>query len=107
MAIYNKLVRDKIPDIIKSTGKKYSLKQLNNKEYIQALQKKAFEELNEYINSNTNNEAFEELADLLEVIHAFAEYHGGSFEMVEDIRIKKLSERGGFKEKIFLLEVEN
>ena len=79
---------------------------LNHDEYIKALQKKSFEELEEYINSKTNDEAIEELADMLEIIHAFAAYHGVSMEKIEEERKRKLEMRGGFKERIFLIEVE-
>jgi predicted house-cleaning noncanonical NTP pyrophosphatase (MazG superfamily) len=51
--------------------------------------------------------AIEELADVLEIIHALAEYHGASIEKVEKVRAQKAEERGGFKEKIFLMEVED
>lgn len=107
MPKYNKLVRDKIPKIIENTGKEYSTKLLSNEEYIKALQKKSFEELEEYINSKNNDEAIEELADLLEIIHSFAEYHGVSIEKVEEVRKRKMEIRGGFKERIFLIEVED
>lgn len=107
MPVYNKLVRDKIPNTIESIGKGCSTKILNHDEYIKALQKKSFEELQEYINSKTNDEAIEELADLLEIIHSFAEYHGVSIEKVEGVRKRKLEMRGGFKERILLIEVED
>ncbi|WP_040209141.1 nucleoside triphosphate pyrophosphohydrolase [Neobacillus jeddahensis] len=106
MSKYNKLVRDKIPKIIQATGKKCSIKILNSDEYIKALQKKSFEELQEYIDSGSNDEAIEELADMLEIIHTFAEYHGVTMEKVEEERKRKLEMRGGFKERIFLIEVE-
>src|SRR5690242_2826129 len=102
MPIYNKLVRDRIPEIIEKYGKKFSTKILSNEEYIKALKEKSFEELNEYVNTNNDKDAIEELADLLEIIHALAECHGASFEKVEEIRKQKANKRGGFKEKIFL-----
>lgn len=49
----------------------------------------------------------EDLADVLEIIHALAEYHGTLIEEVEEIRKQKAEKRGGFKEKIFLIEVED
>lgn len=101
MPIYNKLVRDKIPKIIESTGKECSTKILNTDEYIKALQKKSFEELQEYINSKNNDEAIEELADMLEIIYSFAEYHGVSMEEIEEVRKRKLEMRGGFRERIY------
>ena len=107
MPIYNKLVRDRIPEIIESTGKQFSTRTLENQEYIKELKSKSFEELEEYINAENNKDAIEELADLLEIIHALAECHGASIEKVEEVRQKKAQKRGGFKEKIFLIEVED
>lgn len=107
MPTYNKLVRDRIPEIIENTGKNFSTRVLDNKEYIQELKKKSFEELQEYVEANNNVDAIEELADVLEIIHALAEYHGASIEKVEEVRKQKAEKRGGFKEKIFLIEVED
>ena len=107
MPIYNKLVRDKIPEIIEKTGKRFSTKILSNDEYITELRKKAYEELDEYITTDNKEDAVEELADLLEIFHALAESHGSSIEEVEDVRKNKAAKRGGFKEKIFLIEVED
>ena len=107
MPIHNKLVRDLIPEIIESTGKKFSIKILTNEEYIRELKNKSREELEEYLNAENDKDAIEELADLLEIIHALAECHGASFKEVEEVRQKKAEKRGGFKEKIFLIEVED
>jgi predicted house-cleaning noncanonical NTP pyrophosphatase (MazG superfamily) len=107
MPIHNKLVRDRIPEIIESTGKKFSIKILTNEEYIKELKNKSREELEEYLNAENDKDAIEELADLLEIIHALAECHGTTFEAVEEVRQKKAEKRGGFKEKIFLIEVKD
>ncbi|PLS01928.1 nucleoside triphosphate pyrophosphohydrolase [Neobacillus cucumis] len=107
MTVYNKLVRDRIPEVIENTGKQFSTRILNDDEYIIELKKKSFEELNEYVNAENDKDAIEELADLLEIIHALAGYHGASFEEVEKVRQNKAKKRGGFQEKIFLIEVED
>lgn len=107
MPTYNKLVRDRIPEIIEKTGKKFSTRILDDNEYIKELKKKSFEELQEYVETNNNEDAIEELADVLEIIHALAECHGASIEEVEVVRKQKADKRGGFKEKIFLIEVED
>ena len=107
MPIHNKLVRDKIPEIIASTGKKFSTRVLNEEEYITELKKKSFEELQEYVETTNQADAIEELADLLEIMHALADYHGSSIEEVEKVRQEKAVKRGGFKEKIYLIEVED
>jgi predicted house-cleaning noncanonical NTP pyrophosphatase (MazG superfamily) len=87
MPLYNKLVRDQIPEIIAATGKRYSTRILEDQEYISELKKKSREELEEYINADSNEAAIEELADLLEVIHSLARVHGSSIEVVEQVRI--------------------
>jgi predicted house-cleaning noncanonical NTP pyrophosphatase (MazG superfamily) len=107
MPIYNKLVRDRIPQVIESTGKQFSTRILNDEEYIKELKNKSFEELQEYVNDDNDENAIEELADLLEIIHALAKSHGATFDEVEEVRRKKAEKRGGFEEKIFLVQVED
>jgi predicted house-cleaning noncanonical NTP pyrophosphatase (MazG superfamily) len=107
MPIYNKLVRDRIPEIIESTGKIFTTRILNSHEYITELKKKSYEELEEYIRTDNHEDGIEELADLLELIYALAETHGASIEKVEEVRKLKADKRGGFKEKIFLIKVED
>jgi predicted house-cleaning noncanonical NTP pyrophosphatase (MazG superfamily) len=103
---YNKLVRDLIPNVIKRTGKGFTTRVLDESEYIIELKKKAFEELEEYMDAKEYKEVIEELADMLEIIHAFAEFHGSSIEEVEAVRKQKAKDRGRFQEKIYLMEVE-
>ena len=107
MPIHNKLVRDKIPQIIKESGKTPVTKILNQKEYINELRKKSQEELQEYLTAETDEEALEELADLLEIIHALAKVHGSTIEEVDKIRVEKAAKRGGFTDKVFLIEVQD
>ncbi|MCM3392586.1 nucleoside triphosphate pyrophosphohydrolase [Cytobacillus oceanisediminis] len=107
MPAYNKLVRDRIPEIIAETGKNYSTRILDQEEFIKELKKKSLEELEEYMNANNNDEALEELADLLEIIHSLAEFHWASIDRVEEIRKQKAEKRGSFKDRIFLIEVED
>lgn len=107
MPVYNKLVRDLIPKIIEEAGKSFTMRTLSDEEYRQELRKKAFEELEEYMSASDDVTAVEELADLLEIIHALAECHGATIEQVEAVRASKAEKRGGFKEKIFLIEVHD
>lgn len=103
---YNKLIRDKIPEIITMTGKQAKTTTLSDEDYVRELQKKTKEELQEYLTSENDQEALDELADLLELIHALAKVHGSSIEAVEEAREAKTAQRGGFDEKVFLKEVE-
>lgn len=90
---YNKLIRDKIPDIIEKSGKKCVVEIMDNDEYIQFLDAKLNEELAEY----QADKSLEELADLLEVIYAVAEAHGYSIEELEQLRKKKLKNEADSK----------
>ncbi|MHA6482181.1 nucleoside triphosphate pyrophosphohydrolase [Paenibacillus sp. strain BS8-2] len=107
MPTYNKLVRDYIPQIIESTGKKYNTKILNEAEYRFELNTKLKEEMNEYLNAKEAIESLEELADLIEVIHALAAVHGSSVEELEDLRLQKAQKRGGFQERVYLIDVDD
>ncbi|TYR81841.1 nucleoside triphosphate pyrophosphohydrolase [Priestia megaterium] len=107
MPVYHKLVRDKIPSMIERTGKAYTTSTLKIDEYKTELLKKANEEWEEYLEANTNQEAVEELADLLEVIHALAIMNGATPEQLEQVRKKKAEQRGGFNNRVFLVEVED
>jgi predicted house-cleaning noncanonical NTP pyrophosphatase (MazG superfamily) len=98
---YNKLVRNKIPEIIGKTGKTVKFKILNEAEYIEALERKLDEEIAEFHESKS----LEELADVLEVLCALKIALGYDEEEVIDMRLAKYNERGGFEKKIFLIEV--
>ncbi|MHB8709947.1 MAG: hypothetical protein ACYC6X_00070 [Minisyncoccota bacterium] len=96
MEHYNKLVRDKIPEILDKKGLVYEKRTASPKEYKAELIKKLLEETSEFAEEGDP----EELADVLEVVEALRklpEYRG-----VEELRVKKLEARGGFDEKIIL-----
>ncbi|HFK1809835.1 TPA: phosphoribosyl-ATP pyrophosphohydrolase [Bacillus cereus] len=105
MPTYNKLIRNKIPQIIKSNGKIPTTRILPKNEYIKELCKKTQEELTEYIEAKTKPDKLEELSDLLELINALAEQEGTTLEEINNIRKKKAKERGGFSDRVFLIEV--
>ncbi|HDR7606577.1 nucleoside triphosphate pyrophosphohydrolase [Bacillus mycoides] len=105
MPTYNKLIRNKIPQVIKSNGKTPTTRTLNEDEYIKEICKKTQEELAEYIEAKTKPDKLEELSDLLELINALAEYEGTTLEEINNIRKKKVEERGGFSNRVFLIEV--
>ena len=100
--VYNKLVRDRIPEIIEKSGKSCVTRILGDDEYIKMLDTKLDEELNEY----HKDQNIEELADLLEVIRACTIARGYSLQELEDIRRKKADERGTFSDRIMLIEVK-
>ncbi len=98
---YNKLVRDRIPEIIEASGKSCVTEILSDKAYLRLVDAKLDEELAEY-HSDQN---IEELADLLEVIYAAAMARGYTLEQLESVRAAKAEKRGAFANKILLKEV--
>ena len=101
--IHNKLVRDRIPEIIDANGQKCACRPLSEQEYLAALDQKLNEELAEY----QQDKSMEELADLLEVIRAVIVARGSTYDQVETIRKVKRDKRGGFERKIWLEAVED
>ena len=98
---YNKLVRDRIPEIIHSSGKACSIEILSDEEYLKLVDAMLDEELVEY----HKDQNIEGLADLLDVIHAAALAHGYTLEELEQVRAEKAAKRGGFEKRILLKEV--
>jgi len=97
---YNKLVRDKIPEYIKSKGGTPITHIADEAEYWRKLKEKLLEEIKEF----ENNESVEEFADIIEVLDAFSDYKGFDKVEVERIKEKKAKERGRFKGRIILDE---
>lgn len=100
--VYNKLVRDNIPEIIRNNNKTPITKTLNNEEYLRALKAKLQEEVDEFLESND----IAELADILEVVDALSTANDSSLNEVMDIKIRKAEKNGKFENKIFLIEVQ-
>ena len=101
MIEYDKLIRDKIPEIIEQSGKKCIVEVMDNDTYIEYLDQKLNEELAEY----QQDKSIEELADLLEVMYAVVAARGYSVEELERIRLEKAERRGAFEKKLLLKSV--
>ncbi len=102
MVIYNKAIRDKIPEIIKNSGNSSVVKNLSDEKFLVELEKKLKEEVEEYL----ENKSVEELTDIIEVINRISELKGVSHNELEKIRQKKADERGKFNENLFLMDVK-
>jgi predicted house-cleaning noncanonical NTP pyrophosphatase (MazG superfamily) len=100
--VYNKLVRDKIPEVIKQDGKTAVIHIADDREYWIKLTEKLQEEVDEFLFAKSE----EELADVLEVIDAICAVRGIDKKRVHTIQEKKRAERGGFTKKIILEETE-
>lgn len=99
--IYNKLVRDQIPDIISNLGKTCICETIPDENLLEKLNEKLLEEVNEYIEAGT----IEELVDIGEVIHAILAFKKVSVDEYQMMRIDKRKARGGFDKRILLKEV--
>jgi len=98
----SKLVRDKIPEIIKKANKNPETHIANNKEYWEKLKEKLNEEVGEFLEDSCK----EELADILEVLNAIYEFKGFTKEQIEDLQFKVAQEKGKYKNKIVLDSVK-
>ena len=96
-AVMGKLVRDRIPEIIKNDGKNPIIEILSNEDYLKELDKKLNEEVAEY----QADKSIEEMADVLEVLFAICEARGHSIDDLIRARDNKNISRGGFKDKIY------
>jgi predicted house-cleaning noncanonical NTP pyrophosphatase (MazG superfamily) len=102
---YDKLVRDRIPEIIRASGRKCETTRLADDEYRVALVAKLVEEAQEAASAGPG-ELITELADLLEVVEATISAHGLSRQEVDEERRKRRLERGGFEQRLRLLWTE-
>ena len=98
---YNKLVRDRIPEIIEASGKNCVAEILSDEDYLCMIDAKLDEELAEY----HKDQNIEELADLIEVIYAAAKARGYTLEQLETVRAEKAAKRGIFQKKLLLKKV--
>ena len=99
---YNKLVRDNIVNIINSKGNKANYRVLDDKEYLDELNKKLIEEANEFIEENS----VEELGDVMEVIESIMKVKDISWDEVREAQNIKREKNGGFKDRLYLESVE-
>jgi predicted house-cleaning noncanonical NTP pyrophosphatase (MazG superfamily) len=97
MVSQGKLVRDRIPEIIRAEGLEPVIYTADAEEYGSRLRDKLQEEVAEFIASDSDPE---ELADILEVLYALAQLTGISREQLEELRAVKAGKRGGFADRI-------
>lgn len=107
MITHNKLVRDRITDIIQQSGKTYKARKLKKDEFLDAIYQKFNEEVQEFQVATNKKDQIEELADILELVHAATDVLDISYGELEVIREEKYKKRGGFEKRIFLETVED
>lgn len=99
---HGKLVRDRIPEIIKAKKQAPITRIAGSEEYFQKLKEKLLEETSEFLEAESKSE----LADIIEVINAICDFKKIPIEELEKARKKKAEERGAFKKRIILEKVE-
>jgi predicted house-cleaning noncanonical NTP pyrophosphatase (MazG superfamily) len=99
---HRKLIRDKIPEIIKSSGDDFKTRTMDNPEFEKELKKKLLEEVKE-LTKAPNDELTNELADVLEIIKSISSFYNIGFKELERYRIEKRRKRGGFGKKLYLV----
>ncbi|MEK4169987.1 MULTISPECIES: nucleoside triphosphate pyrophosphohydrolase [Lysinibacillus] len=107
MPVYNKLVRDKILEIIEADGLKYNARILEPQELLVEVKVKMIEEAKEFHGTDNVQESIEELADILELVHTAINALGVSYDELEAVRGQKKAKRGGFEKAIYLIDVED
>ena len=103
--IYNKLVRDNIPEIIRGNGEEPICRVLSDTEYWNVLLRKDEEELIEVKEANSVEERKKELADKLELIRAMAEFNGFTLDDIIEEAEAKAHKNGAFQKRLFLERV--
>lgn len=104
--IYNKLIRDCIPEIIAGSGGVAQLKTLNEPEFKAALKSKILEEAQEVMDAKDAEELTNELADILEVVESIIAANNLSMDSIQKIKKQKKLKRGGFEKQLFLEYVD-
>ncbi|BBY07109.1 nucleoside triphosphate pyrophosphohydrolase [Mycobacterium noviomagense] len=101
-----KLVRDKVPDLIRASGRTPHVKTLRPGQYREALHDKLREEVDELFAASTPEAVIDEAADIVEVLTAIAGDQGASFGSILDAAQRKRSERGGFGKRLWLESIQ-
>ena len=103
---FEKLIRNKIPNIIRAKNIDVFSYIMEQTEYIQELKQKLLEEAEEVIAAISKDDITEEIADVFEVAYALADVYGIKYDQIERIRLAKKESRGGFDDKIYTTYIE-
>jgi len=101
--VYNKLIRDKIPEIIEDAGEKPKIKTLNQKDFVKELKKKVVEEAHELQKAKNKKDVLNELVDIQELIDALRKVHKVSLNKLINTQQEKNKKRGSFRKRLYLI----
>lgn len=102
-AEYNKIVRDKIPEIVTAKGLTVETRELSDEEILKELYKKIVEEAVELSSADNKADIINEIADVLEVLYSLSERNGITLDEIEETRLLKAEKRGSFKKGVFVI----
>lgn len=102
---YNKLIRDRIPEIIEKSGKSHEIMELDHDAFLTELKKKLVEESKEVVSSETKEEMINELADVCEIVEKLKDVYGISQKELDEKKEFKRQTNGGFDKQLFLISV--
>ena len=103
---YNKLIRDKIPEIIRGAGWIPTVRVLKGREFLSAIKKKVFEEAEELIQTKDKKGIIDEIVDIQELLEVLTSEVGLTKTEIKKLQMVKREKRGGFKKKLFLIKEE-
>jgi len=103
---YNKLIRDRIPEIVKKVGWKPTVRKLRKDEFLHALKKKVSEEARELIRAKNKKGIINEIVDIQELLDTLTSEIKLTKPHIKKLQSVKRKKRGGFKKRLFLIEEE-
>ncbi len=104
--VYNKLIRDRIPEIIRAQGRLPAYRVLKADEFRDALKLKLMEEAHELLKAEDPAAVINEVCDVMEVLEAVCAEYGLNADDISETKINKKKDRGGFAKRLFLEYVE-
>ena len=106
MKIYNKLIRDRIPEIIQKDGNTADIIILSEESFKQAIKEKLIEEATEVCNAQDRDDILSELADWQEVMDTIKQMYNINTLEVNTIQAVKALQRGKFEKRLYLKSVK-
>lgn len=103
---YNKLIRDRILEVIEEAGEKPYFRTLKKEEYVEEIKKKILEEAKELIEAEDEKEVVNEIIDIQELIDVFISEIYLTKSQLRKLQKEKNKKKGGFKKRLFLIKTE-
>jgi predicted house-cleaning noncanonical NTP pyrophosphatase (MazG superfamily) len=99
---YNKLCRDKVPDIIRTKGYECEVREVAHDEFKREIVRKVYEEASGVSNHDSREQLVKQLADLVITLDAVTEEYGISDDELDEAVKKSVEEKGGYEKRLYL-----